>query len=64
VCSSDLLLESGTPTHEILTILNITDPQLKLALVATQPTDHDIKGFDLHVCPRPTPWDHLLSEEL
>jgi DNA-directed RNA polymerase specialized sigma subunit len=58
------LLESGTPTHEILTILNITDPQLKLALVATQPTDHDIKGFDLHVCPRPTPWDHLLSEEL
>lgn len=57
------LIEAGTSTPEILTLLNITDHQLKLALVATQPTDHDIRGFDLHVCPRPTPWDALLSDE-
>jgi DNA-directed RNA polymerase specialized sigma subunit len=57
------LIEADTPTEEILSRLQITDAQLKLALVATQPTDHDIRGFDLHICPRPTPWDALEGEE-
>jgi DNA-directed RNA polymerase specialized sigma subunit len=57
------LLEKGHSTQEILLQLEITEDQLKLALVATQPTDHDIRGFDLHICPRPTPWDHVLAQE-
>lgn len=57
------LLEAGTPLADVLKELELTEPALKLALVATQPTDHDIKGFELHICPRPTPWDVLLSEE-
>jgi len=47
----------------VLSHLQIGEDQLKLALVATQPTDHDIRGFDLHVCPRPTPWDLIESAE-
>ena len=57
------LLEKGHSTQEIMLQLEITEDQLKLALVATQPTDHDIRGFDLHICPRPTPWDHVLGQE-
>ncbi len=57
------LLERGSTAAEVLTQLAITDSELKLALVATQPTDHDIRGFDLHTCPRPTPWDELEAQE-
>lgn len=57
------LLDKGHSTSDILTQLEITEDQLKLALVATQPTDHDIRGFELHVCPRPTPWEQLISDE-
>ena len=57
------LLDASTPICEILKELDLTESALKLALVATQPTDHDIRGFELHICPRPTPWDALLSEE-
>lgn len=57
------LLDKGYSTAEILTQLEITDEQLKLALVATQPTDHDIRGFELHICPRPTPWEQLEQDE-
>ena len=57
------LLEKGHSTSDILTQLEITDEQLKLALVATQPTDHDIRGFELHICPRPTPWEQLEQDE-
>jgi len=57
------MLEAGKKMQEICVALSVTDVQLKLALVATQPTDHDVRGFELHECPRPTPWDVLLSEE-
>jgi DNA-directed RNA polymerase specialized sigma subunit len=57
------LLDAGRPVCDVLKELDLTEAALKLALVATQPTDHDIRGFELHMCPRPTPWDTLLSEE-
>lgn len=57
------MLDRGSTSQEILLHLKVTEEQLKLALVATQPTDHDIRGFDLHICPRPTPWDRLEAED-
>jgi len=57
------MLDKGATTGDVLSELGISDEQLKLALIATQPTDHDIRGFDLHVCPRPTPWEHVMECE-
>ena len=57
------MMQNGISVDEILLKLSITDEALKLALVATQPTDHDIRGFDLHVCPRATPWEVLEEQE-
>lgn len=57
------LLDRGHSRSEVLAQLEITDDQLKLALIATQPTDHDIRGFDLHICPRATPWEVLEAAE-
>ncbi len=57
------MLERGESMTSIRDELGISDEQLKLALVATQPTDHDIRGFDLHVCPRPNPWEMLEATE-
>lgn len=53
------MLDKGASVAEILVHLSISDDDLKLALVATQPTDHDIRGFDLHICPRATPMELL-----
>ena len=55
------MLDRGASVPDILAHLNISDDDLKLALLATQPTDHDIRGFDLHMCPRATPME-LLEE--
>lgn len=57
------LLDKGHSRSEVLHALGISDEALKLALVATSPTDHDVRGFDLHVCPRPTPLERLEAEE-
>ena len=57
------MLDKGHDMPEIRAELGISDEQLKLALIATQPTDHDIRGFDLHVCPRPNPWEMLEASE-
>lgn len=57
------MMDKGSTTSEVMAVLEVSEDQLKLALVATSPTDHDIRGFDLHICPRPTPWDRLESEE-
>lgn len=57
------LLDKGHSREQVLAQLEITEEALKLALVATSPTDHDIRGFDLHVCPRPTPYELLEAEE-
>ena len=57
------LLDKGHSRSEVLAQLQISEEALKLALVATSPTDHDIRGFDLHICPRPTPYELLEAEE-
>ena len=57
------MMQNGISIDEILLKLSITDEALNLALVATHPTDHDIRGFDLHVCPRATPWEVLEEQE-
>lgn len=57
------MLEKGQSASEIMVMLSISDEELRLALVATQPTDHDVRGFDLHVCPRATPMELLEAEE-
>lgn len=57
------MLERGCSRGDVLMKLGMTEEQLKLALTATSPMDHDIRGFDLHVCPRPTPWDVLEADE-
>lgn len=57
------MLEKGHSMGEVRQELGISDEQLKLALIATQPTDHDIRGFDLHICPRPNPWEMLEETE-
>ena len=36
----------------------------QLAIFSVQSLDHDIRGFQDHVCPRPTPWDVLELSEL
>lgn len=57
------MLQNGSSTSEVRAHLGISDEQLKHALVATQPTDHDIRGFDLHICPRSTPMELLEEAE-
>lgn len=57
------MLNRGDSMALILDTLQVTEKKLREALVATRPTDHEIKGFDLHVCPRPTPWDVIEAEE-
>lgn len=53
------MLNRGEGTAQIMAELSVSEEQLKLALVATQPTDHDIRGFDMYMCPRATPWEVL-----
>jgi len=57
------MLNRGERMEDVLEQLGVTEKKLREALVATCPTDHEIKGFDLHTCPRPTPWDVLECEE-
>lgn len=53
------LMAKGATTAEIIAELGIGEQALKLALIATQPTDHDIRSFDVYECPRPTPMELL-----
>lgn len=55
------MLRDGKTRAEIIATLNTTEEKLKLALVATESIDHDIKDFNLHICPRLTPME-LLEE--
>jgi len=57
------MLNRGERMEDVLEHLGVNEKKLKEALMATCPTDHEIKGFELHVCPRPTPWDLLEREE-
>lgn len=57
------MLERGCGKAEIMAQLEMSAEQLKLALIATQPTSHDVRDWDWHVCPRATPWELLEAEE-
>lgn len=57
------LLELGLSGEEVCAQLQITAEQLRDGLKATVSMDHEIKGFTLHVCPRPTPWELLIDAE-
>ena len=58
------LLDEGFNAGYACKALNCTAQELKEALLATSGLAHEQKGFSLHVCPRPTPWEVLEAEEV
>ena len=61
--SARKLLGMGWEPGAVCQELGISRDDLKDALLATAGMAHDVKGFDLHVCPRATPWEVLEAEE-
>lgn len=57
------LLDAGMDPIEVCRELSISADDLRDALVATAGISHDVMGFDLHVCQRPTPWEVLEAQE-
>lgn len=57
------LLALGWDPAAVCKELECSKSDLKDALVATSGMAHDVKGFDLHVCPRMTPWEVLEAQE-
>lgn len=57
------LMALGWDGAAICQELACSKQDLKDALVATSGVQHEIKGFDLHVCPRMTPWELLEAED-
>lgn len=57
------LMDLGWQPAAICKELSCSKQELKEALLATSGMAHDVKGFDLHVCPRMTPWEVLEAEE-
>jgi len=53
------LAEAGLSPEQVRRELHCSADDLRLALVATSPVGHDRHGFDLHACPRATPWEAL-----
>lgn len=58
------MLRAGFSQSFVCEELGTTPEALKLAIFSVQSLDHDIRGFQDHVCPRPTPWDVLELSEL
>ena len=61
--SARKLMALGWSSLAVCKELGCTKTELKDSLLATAGVAHDVKGFDLHVCPRPTPWEVLEAEE-
>lgn len=57
------LIGLGWDTVAVCKELSCSKNDLKDALLATSGMAHDVKGFDLHVCPRMTPWEVLEAED-
>lgn len=57
------LLDVGWTPEAVCTELSISTDDLRDCLVATAGMAHDTMGFDLHVCPRMTPWEVLEAAE-
>lgn len=61
--SARKLMALGWDSFAICQELSCSADDLKDALLATSGMAHDVKGFDLHVCPRMTPWEYLEAKE-
>jgi len=57
------LMALGWDAPAVCRELGCSKNDLKEALLATAGVAHDVKGFDLHVCPRMTPWEVLEAQE-
>lgn len=57
------LLDAGMTPEDACRELCCSIDDLRDALVATAGMAHDVMGFDLHMCQRPTPWEVLEAEE-
>lgn len=57
------LMALGWDTVAVCRELSCSKSDLKDALLATAGVAHDVKGFDLHVSPYPTPMELLEAEE-
>lgn len=57
------LLDAGWTSEAVCSELLISTDDLQDCLVATAGMAHDTMGFDLHVCPRQTPWEVLEAVE-
>jgi DNA-directed RNA polymerase specialized sigma subunit len=57
------LMALGWESAAVCRELSCSKTDLKDALLATAGIAHDVKGFDLHVSPIPTPWEVLEAEE-
>lgn len=58
------LLDEGFVPVAVCRMLSCDAQQLKEALLATAGLAHEQKGFSLHICPRPTPWEVLEADEM
>lgn len=56
------LLAGGMSLADVAVAVKSTPDGVRDALLATAGVAHDIMGFDLHECPRPTPWDLVDAE--
>ena len=57
------MLEAGMGPSDVCLEMAITDDDLVDILRATTGLAHDVCGFDLHACDRPTPWEALEEGE-
>ena len=62
-CKVRSLKSKGLSTAEVMQQLEIDAEQLKDVLLATNGVDHDLKGFDLHASPYPTPMEQAEEAE-
>ena len=53
------MLDEGLTAADVCREMAITADDLRDILRATTGLGHDVCGFDLHACDRPTPWETL-----
>lgn len=58
------LLDQGLAPEVVCHELQCSRDELKDALLATAGVAHEVKGFDLHISPYPSPMELLEAEEL
>jgi DNA-directed RNA polymerase specialized sigma subunit len=61
--SARRLMDAGLSIEAACQELGCSAEELRDGLLATAGISHDVMGFDLHVCSRPTPWEVLEASE-